>query len=214
MKDFNENNPTRGWTDNEKYNFCKIENKWLKELPKNSSAKIKVGIAGAADELAFSSVEEINLAFENDILRRKENWNHLCHICDYATNIKPRLATHLAVHGIGKRFKCDQCKKDFSQKHNVKIHRESHNSSSSKNCNECKQCRKIFKTEGYLKRHIQEIHTDKRLKGRRFIGGTHIYTTNFQSENLYSLCSPINGRKELAETLLYFQSCGTKVGTP
>jgi len=30
MKHFNKNNPTDGGTEDEKYNFCKIENKWLK----------------------------------------------------------------------------------------------------------------------------------------------------------------------------------------
>ena len=27
---FNVSNPTDGWTDDEKYKFCKVENKWLK----------------------------------------------------------------------------------------------------------------------------------------------------------------------------------------
>ena len=97
MQNFNKHNPTLGWTEDEKYEFCKPENKWVKELPK--SVKRKVGVAGAANEPAFSSVEEINIAFENDILSRKENWKHLCHICEYATNNKGNLAMHLAVHG-------------------------------------------------------------------------------------------------------------------
>jgi len=86
----------------------------------------KVDIAGAADEPTFSTVEQINAAFKNDILRRKENWKYLCHICDYATNHKGTLTTHLTFHGIGARFKCDKCDKDFAQKGQLKEHRETH----------------------------------------------------------------------------------------
>ena len=114
MEKFNKNNPTQGWTEDEKYDFCKMENKWIKELPKSGNRK--VGVARAANDPEFSSVEEINLAFENDNLRRKTNWKYLCHICDYATNKNGDLTRHLAVHDIGDRFKCDKCDKDFTQK--------------------------------------------------------------------------------------------------
>ena len=135
MENFNKNNPTQGWTEDKKYDFCKMENKWVKELPK--SGKRKVGVAGAANDPTFSSVEEINFAFENDILRRKENWKYLCHICDYVTNLKGNLTQHLAVNGIGARFKCDKCEKDFSQKSSLKEHRKSHNASSNIKCSQC-----------------------------------------------------------------------------
>ena len=93
MENFNKNNPT----EDEKYDFCKMENKWIKELPKNKTGKRK-GVTGAANDPTFSSVEEINIAFGNDILQRRENWKHLCNICDYATNKKGHLTTHLATH--------------------------------------------------------------------------------------------------------------------
>ena len=161
MEYCNKNNPTQGWTDDEKYDFCKMENKWIKELSKNSSSHRKFGIAGAANDEIFSSVEEINLAFENDILRRKETWKHLCHICDYATKKKSNLTYHLAVHGIGERFKCDKCDKDFSQKVHLITHQKSHNLPSSKKCHDCG---KMYKTVQSLKRHIKEMHSERRLK--------------------------------------------------
>jgi len=136
MENFNKNNPTQRWTEEEKYDFCKMENKWLKELAAGSSVNRKVGIVAAANDPCFSSVEEINFAFENDILRRKETWKHLCHICDYAANMKSSLTYHLAVHGIGERFKCDKCDKDFSVKSSLERHRKSHNSSSGNKCNQ------------------------------------------------------------------------------
>jgi len=77
---FNKNNPTQGWTEDEKYDFCKIENKWVKELAKNKSGKRKDGVARAANAQIYYSVEQVNIAFGNDILRRKQNWKHLCHI--------------------------------------------------------------------------------------------------------------------------------------
>ena len=113
------NNPTIGWTEDEKYYFSKMENKWLKELRKNTSRR-KVGVVGVANDPIFSSVEEINSAFENDILRRKENWNYLCHICDYATDKKGKLTRHLFVHGIGERFKCEKCDKRFCARRPLK----------------------------------------------------------------------------------------------
>ena len=158
MENFNKNNPTQGWTENETYDFSKMENKWIKELPK--SGRRKVGIAGAANDPIFSSVEEINIAFENDILRRKENWKHVCHICDYATNKKGTLTQHLVVHGIGERFKCEKCDKDFTQNGSLKEHRESHNS----NNKQCIQCGKICKTERSLTEHIRKMHLEKHLK--------------------------------------------------
>ena len=30
MENFNKNNPTLGWTEDEQYDFGKMENKWLK----------------------------------------------------------------------------------------------------------------------------------------------------------------------------------------
>jgi len=105
-------------------------------------------------------VEEINIAFEHDILQRKETWKHLCHICDYAANRKDVLTAHLAVHGIGERFQCDKCDKDFFRKCYLKRHMESHNSSSTTKCN---QCGKMFTTENGLKAHIRNMHSEKHL---------------------------------------------------
>ena len=58
MKNFNKNNPTQGWTEDEKYDFCKMENKWLKELAKRKKGKRKVG---PENDPPFLSVEEINI---------------------------------------------------------------------------------------------------------------------------------------------------------
>ena len=187
MENFNKNNPTQAWTEDEKYDFCKIENKWIKELPTKKTNR-KVGFAGAANDPVFSSVEEINSAFKNDIFRQKEMWKHLCQICDYATNMKVHLTRHLAVHGIGKRFKCDKCDKEFAYKQSLKNHRETHNSTSDFQCQQCgkiyktcdgfqehmkthwekiitcDQCEKMFSTTAFLKEHKKAVHVLKSFK--------------------------------------------------
>jgi len=163
MENFNKNNPTLRWTEDEQYDFCKMENKWVKVLKRTNKGKRTVGVARLATEPTFSTIEEVNAAFKADILQRKETWKHLCHICDYATNQKQNLTRHLAVHGIGDRFKCDQCDKDFSIKGDLQAHVKTHyviNSRSQK----CNQCDKIYKTVGILKMHITEVHSEKRVE--------------------------------------------------
>ena len=130
MKTFNKNNPTLGWTEDEQYDFCKMENKWMKELKRTNGRKRIAGVARLATESTFSTIAEINSVFQSDILQRKETFKHLCHICDYATNTELFLTQHLAVHGIGDRFKCDQCDKDFSLKVHLQSHMKTHNSDS------------------------------------------------------------------------------------
>ena len=160
MENFNKNNPTVGWTEDEQYDFGKMENKWLKELTSTNKGKRAVGVACLSTEPTFSTIEEINIAFKADILQRKENWKHLCHMCDYATNTKQRLTVHLAVHGFGDRFKCDQCDKDYSTKWSLQKHIKEHNSAPQK----CNQCGNIYKTTRSLKQHISIMHSEKRLE--------------------------------------------------
>jgi len=160
MENFNKNNPTFGWTEDEQYDFSKMENKWIKELPRGKNGSRTTGVARLATEPTFFTVEEINISFQSDILQRKETWKHLCRTCDYATNTKQNLTGHLAVHGIVDRFKCDQCDKDFSTKSNLQRHSKTHNTSPMT----CNQCGTMCKTTDSLKNHIANIHSEKRLE--------------------------------------------------
>jgi len=160
MENFNKNNPALGWTEDEQYDFGKMENKWLKELKRANRGKRTAGVARLATEPTFSTVEEINISFKSDILERKETWKHLCHVCDYVTNRKGNLANHLAVHGIGDRFKCDQCDKDYPTKGDLQAHIKTHNSCPQK----CNQCGKMYKSMESLKEHIVNMHSEKRLE--------------------------------------------------
>ena len=160
MKKFNENNPTLGWTEDEQYDFGKMENKWIKELKRANGGSRTAGVARLATEPTFSTIEEINISFKSDISKRKKTWKHLCHLCDYATNKKFILTQHLVVHGIGDRFKCDQCDKEFSTKSRLQMHVKSHNVCPHK----CNQCDKMYKTMKSLKTHIADMHSEKRVE--------------------------------------------------
>jgi len=187
MDNFNKNNPTLGWTEDEQYDFCKMENKWLKELPR-AIRKRKTGVVCLATEPTFSTIEELNIAFESDLVQRKETWKHLCHLCDFATNTKAILTIHLTVHGIGDRFKCDQCDKDYSTKSDLKTHINVHKSLPQK----CKQCGKMYKTMKSLNQHIAIVHSEKRLECD-------------ECEKMFSTTSSLNNHKKLVHVLKSFK---------
>ena len=72
MENLNKNNPTLGWTEDEQYDFGKVENKWLKELKRANGGSRNAGVARLATEPTFSTIEEINISFQSHILQRKE----------------------------------------------------------------------------------------------------------------------------------------------
>jgi len=188
MENFNQNNPTLGWTEDEQYDFGKMENKWLKELKHAKGGTRKAGVAHLATEPQFSTIEAINAAFESDILERKETWKHLCNICDYATNNNGNLTKHLAVHGIGDRCKCDQCDKDFSTKNDLQKHIKTHNL-----CPQiCNQCGKVYKTMNSLKQHIAQMHSEKRLECD-------------QCAKMFATIRRLNGHKKAVHVLKSFK---------
>ena len=162
MTEFNDNNPTVNWTEEEKYEVCKWENKWLKELTRVKGARTSGRVCDSVDDPTFTSTEELNETFKQDIANRKQTWKHLCHICDFVTNVKGGLTYHLCVHGIGERFKCDQCDKDFSKKGGLKRHIQTQHETTKKTI--CHICQKDFPNEIYLKNHIYSIHAEKKMQ--------------------------------------------------
>ena len=166
MEEFNENNPTVNWSEEEKYEVSKWENNWLKELTSNS--RRKCGTVGCTSlDPTFSSVDELNETFHKDIEERKQNWKHLCHVCDYATNMKGHLRTHLFVHGIGSHFECGQCNMKFTQKTNLHWHVQSQHQTQHQLLNQkvrCEVCLGEFSNDRNLKVHIQSQHTEKTIQ--------------------------------------------------
>ena len=100
MSEFNKNNPTNGWTDDEKYDFCKVENKWTKELPRNSYRN-NGRVCDSKDDPTFGSVEEMNKWLLQDIEKIKQSFTYLCDQCDFGTNWPALLKRHQPVHGFG-----------------------------------------------------------------------------------------------------------------
>jgi len=100
----------------------------------------------------FSTIEEINKAFTKDIENRKEKWKHICDLCDYATNTKYGLRRHVVTHEIGKRFKCDQRDKDYSQQNTLSRHIKEERAKSTKHI--CGVCHKLCASVSCLRVHI------------------------------------------------------------
>ena len=160
MSNFNENNPTVNWTDEEKYEVCKWENKWLKEMQSLNGKRRNGRVCDSKDDPTFSSTTELNIAFQKDIEEKKETFHHLCHLCDYATNVEWSLETHMNVHNPEVRSKCDQCSKTFTERY-MKLHVERKHSSKQNLI--CKLCLKTFANDRSLKTHIQRYHAEKTL---------------------------------------------------
>ena len=52
-----------------------MENKWIKELVSMKKGVRTSGTVGAANDPIFSTIREINFAFQSDILQRKKPGN-------------------------------------------------------------------------------------------------------------------------------------------
>ena len=170
MSKFNKNNPTDLWCEDEKYEFSKLENKWIKKMAKNSRQQTAGRVFGSNDDPTFSSVEEINRVFLDFIQRRKVKWRFLCNVCDYATDLISSFRDHKNVHANirGKNIsrkaalKCKKCPeifenltkrdKHFDAKHRERIIR-------------CDECPQIFHTYYKKNVHKRSVHekSDKKL---------------------------------------------------
>ena len=120
MSEFNKNNPAELWSEEEQYNFSKIENKWVKELVRFSKGRRTSGrVCDTTSDPTFTSIEEINAVFKRDIGKRSTRWRYLCSACDFGTDDKTSYSRHLVVHTTTKEFKCSQCESSFNNKSGV-----------------------------------------------------------------------------------------------
>lgn len=166
MAKYNENNPTINWSEEEKYDFCKTENKWTKDLKVNHP-KSTVGRAGDGTlDPTFSSISELTLFAENEVVDHKKQFKERCHICDYGSqrlsNLKNHLETHQMTRGNGDRFACNQCDKHFKTAYFLKSHVQRMHEDKNIKLN-CKQCDKIFNNKKLLNLHVQRMHTEKTI---------------------------------------------------
>ena len=59
MSEYNKNNPADLWSEDEQYDFAKVENKWVKELTSTNYRKCG-RVWDSKDDPTFSSMEEFN----------------------------------------------------------------------------------------------------------------------------------------------------------
>lgn len=164
MSEFNKNNPTIGWTDEEHYELTKWENKWLKEFTSKDNRKRASRAGNYCSDPTFSTIEEINKKFTEDIEKRKKTWKYLCSVCDYGSMDKRDLTNHMVIHGIGERQKCQECEKDFSTKTNLRTHVKRIHQKSDNSEFVCKDCHKKFASKAGLDVHIEAMHQEKLFK--------------------------------------------------
>ena len=163
MSKFNKNNPTDLWTEDERYKFGKLENKWLKSLPRCRFSSRKNGLARDCSDPTFTSMEEINEIMEKYIEIKKQRWKYLCHICDYGSKMKGNLNAHLnATHRLGKRHKCDKCVKEYYGKGSLLAHiKMKHRGITEVGTHKCTKCDKTYSRQNSLKDHMLAIHDEK-----------------------------------------------------
>ena len=144
MEKFNKNNPTQGWTEDEIYDFGKMENKWLKELAKIKLGKRQVGVAGAANDPEFSHAEK-----------------HLkCDQCEKMFPTIGRLNSHKKQVHVLKSFKCDQCKYRTKTKTQLNTHIKGVHDGLRDISAKCDLC-DFQGREGNLK-HKESVHENKK----------------------------------------------------
>ena len=161
MANFNQNNPTVNWTDEEKYELCKLENKWLKELQSLTGKRQTGRVCDSKSDPTFSSTAEINEVFQKDIDEKMQKFEHRCHLCDYASSVRSSVTGHIRDVHNRSRSKCDQCDKTFS-KYYMKQHIKLKHQSTNQNLI-CKLCSKIFANGRSLKLHAERYHAEKTL---------------------------------------------------
>ena len=160
MDKCNNKNPTVDWTEDEMYAFAKSENKWLKFLhkpgQKNGTKEHPIRSDHRDFENFYSNANDLTIALEHEIEEKVRKYKLRCHICDFGTPGLQSLTHHLGTHGIGRRFKCTLCERDFSRKPTLDLHtRTMHGQHELLACD---QCGKTYKFKESLYAHKKNIH--------------------------------------------------------
>ncbi|XP_046393026.1 zinc finger protein 26-like [Ischnura elegans] len=84
-----------------------------------------------------------------------------CPVCDKKVKTKKSLEVHMLLHKGERRYKCNECGKEFYQKGNLLKHMAVHEPTSKKS-NPCPHCGKMFMSKDYLAVHLLE-HTQGKV---------------------------------------------------
>lgn len=81
-----------------------------------------------------------------------------CDLCDYKTNKKQILLSHMSRYHLERRFTCECCAFSFKYRTELVQHQQSQHSDE---CNEeCRVCGKFFKNKRKLRRHVKNMHEE------------------------------------------------------
>jgi len=84
----------------------------------------------------------------------------ICDLCQYSSNQKSHLDSHMLIHTDQKPFQCDQCDQGFRWKHKLKKHRDVYHNpfylppANKKEDHKCPQCDRTFRLLENLRRHL------------------------------------------------------------
>ena len=110
----------------------------------------------------FKDLTISSFSVEMDVLKT-ESKKHKCQKCDKSYKEKGNLNQHFKVAHDGMRFECNICKKPFSAKHSMEVHKNDKHFDKGKKY-PCNLCDRIFNDPGSRLRHVKVTHEDIRLK--------------------------------------------------
>ena len=172
MSQFNKKNPTINWSEEEKYDFCKYENKWIKDIhlinrPEGVKNGVRNGSVKAGDDTlipTFSTMKELITFTEKAKASDELKYKHRCHLCDYGTNGICVLKLHLTTHQVREKLPCSHCNKLYISEASLNDHIKRIHKRDKAVRFQCSQCDVTFATNRTLKNHVQVVHGEKTMK--------------------------------------------------
>jgi len=97
-------------------------------------------------------------SLKNHLIQHTKETAFICPLCEYPAPDKGSLEIHNRTHTREKPFKCPECSKVFAQMSNLRTHQAQHGPKKHK----CDFCSYSATTNGNLKCHRNEIHSEER----------------------------------------------------
>ncbi|XP_035712316.1 PR domain zinc finger protein 5-like [Folsomia candida] len=134
-----------------------------------------------------------------------------CTLCGKEFRSKHNLDAHISTHTTEKPYSCFTCGRHFSNAYKLKIHEVTHLEQFARRIFKCEICDQTFLLKGYLQRHIQAVHENRRnhpctFCDKRFSRSDnlrrHVEATHTGNEKIHS-CDKCNFRSHSKGTLAH-----------